>query len=97
MPLPYRRLVVKIGSNVLTQPNGLPDLDRLTGGLRNANLIVVAARPSMGKTALALCMAEHVALHEKGTVAVFSLEMSGEELVQRMLGSAAMAVLAIWA
>jgi replicative DNA helicase len=44
----------------------------------------------MGKTALALCMAEHVALHEKGTVAVFSLEMSGEELVQRMLGSAAM-------
>ncbi len=44
----------------------------------------------MGKTALALCIAEHVALHADGTVAVFSLEMSGEELVQRMLGSAAM-------
>jgi replicative DNA helicase len=78
------------GSEITGLPTGFVDLDRLTGGLRNANLIVVAARPSMGKTALALCMAEHVALHEKGTVAVFSLEMSGEELVQRMLGSAAM-------
>lgn len=78
------------GSEITGLPTGFVDLDRLTGGLRAANLIVVAARPSMGKTALALCMAEHVALHEKGTVAVFSLEMSGEELVQRLLGSAAM-------
>jgi replicative DNA helicase len=78
------------GSEITGLATGFTDLDRLTGGLRAANLIVVAARPSMGKTALALCMAEHVALHGKGTVAVFSLEMSGEELVQRMLGSAAM-------
>jgi replicative DNA helicase len=79
-----------LGSEVTGLATGFTDLDRLTGGLRPANLVVVAARPSMGKTALALCMAEHVALHKNGTVAVFSLEMSGEELVQRMLGSAAM-------
>ncbi len=79
-----------LGSEVTGLATGFHDLDRLTGGLRPANLVVVAARPSMGKTALALCMAEHVALHKEGTVAVFSLEMSGEELVQRMLGSAAM-------
>jgi replicative DNA helicase len=79
-----------VGSEVTGLATGFTDLDRLTGGLRPANLIVVAARPSMGKTALALCIAEHVALHDDGTVAVFSLEMSGEELVQRMLGSAAM-------
>lgn len=80
------------GSEVTGLPTGFTDLDRLTGGFRPANLIVVAARPSMGKTALALCMAEHVALneHDRGAVAVFSLEMSGEELVQRMLGSVAM-------
>ncbi len=78
------------GSEVTGLPTGFTDLDRLTGGLRPANLVVLAARPSMGKTALALCIAEHVALRENGTVAVFSLEMSGEELVQRMLGSVAM-------
>jgi replicative DNA helicase len=79
-----------VGSEVTGLATGFTDLDRLTGGLRPANLVVVAARPSMGKTALALCIAEHVALHADGTVAVFSLEMSGVELVQRMLGSAAM-------
>jgi replicative DNA helicase len=78
------------GSEVTGLPTGFHDLDRLTGGLRSGQLVVVAARPSMGKTALALCMAEHVVLNEGGTVAVFSLEMSGEELVQRMLGSVAM-------
>src|SRR5262249_37817480 len=64
--------------------------DRLTGGLRPANLIVVAARPSMGKTALALGMAQHAALADERSVAVFSLEMSGEELIQRLLCSTAM-------
>jgi len=78
------------GSEVTGLPCGFHDLDRLTGGFRPSQLIVVAARPSMGKTALALSMAEHVALNESGTVALFSLEMSGEELVQRMLGSVAM-------
>lgn len=78
------------GSEVTGLPTGFEDLDRLTGGFRAANLIVVAARPSMGKTALALCMAEHVALAENKAVAIFSLEMSGEELTQRMLCSVAM-------
>lgn len=78
------------GSEVTGLPTGFEDLDRLTGGFRAANLIVVAARPSMGKTALALCMAEHVALAEQKAVAIFSLEMSGEELTQRMLCSVAM-------
>jgi replicative DNA helicase len=78
------------GSEVTGLATGYTDLDRLTGGLRPSNLVVVAARPSMGKTALALGMAEHAALNENLSVAIFSLEMSGEELVQRMLSSTAM-------
>ena len=78
------------GSEVTGLATGYTDLDRLTGGLRPANLVVVAARPSMGKTALALGMAEHAALNDNLSVAIFSLEMSGEELVQRMLSSTAM-------
>jgi replicative DNA helicase len=78
------------GSEVTGLATGFEDLDRLTGGFRPSNLIVVAARPSMGKTALALCMAEHVALNEQKAVAMFSLEMSGEELTQRLLCSVAM-------
>lgn len=78
------------GSEVTGLATGFDDLDRLTGGFRPSNLIVVAARPSMGKTALALCMAEHVALTEEKTVAMFSLEMSGDELTQRLLCSVAM-------
>jgi replicative DNA helicase len=78
------------GSEVTGLPTGFDDLDKLTGGFRASNLIVVAARPSMGKTALALCIAEHTALAEEKTVAIFSLEMSGEELTQRLLCSVAM-------
>ncbi len=78
------------GTEITGLATGYADLDRLTGGLRPANLVVVAGRPSMGKTAFALGMAEHVVLETTGTVAVFSLEMSGEELVQRLLSSAAM-------
>jgi replicative DNA helicase len=77
-------------SEVTGLPTGFRDLDRLTGGLRPANLVVVAARPSMGKTALALAMAQHAVLHEEATVAIFSLEMSGDELIQRLLSSTAM-------
>ena len=75
------------GSEITGMPTGFVDFDRLTGGLRPANLVVVAARPSMGKTALALGMAEHVSLREQGTVAIFSLEMSADEIIHRMLGS----------
>jgi replicative DNA helicase len=69
------------GSEVTGLATGYTDLDRLTGGLRPNNLVVVAARPSMGKTALALGMAEHAALNDGLSVAIFSLEMSGEERV----------------
>ena len=66
-------------------PTGLSDLDRLTAGLQPADFIVLAGRPSMGKTALALNIAQHAAIAAKVPVAVFSLEMSKESLVQRML------------
>ena len=62
-----------------------PDLDNLTCGLQNADLIIIAARPSMGKTTLALNIAQHIAVNEGLPVAIFSLEMSKEQLVQRML------------
>jgi replicative DNA helicase len=61
----------------------------MTGGFHPAEMIVVAARPSMGKTALAMNIAEHVALASKKAVAVFSLEMSSQQLVQRLLCSRA--------
>ena len=59
----------------------------MTSGLQPGDLVVVAGRPSMGKTAFALNIAEHVALVEKMPVAIFSMEMSGPQLVMRMLGS----------
>jgi replicative DNA helicase len=68
---------------------GFRDLDRLTSGLHPSEMIVIAARPSMGKTALAMNIAEHVAVEEKKAVAIFSLEMSGQQLVQRLLCSRA--------
>jgi replicative DNA helicase len=66
---------------------GFPDLDRMTSGFHGGEMIVIAARPSMGKTSLAMNIAEHVALEEKQPVGVFSLEMSSESLVLRMLCS----------
>jgi replicative DNA helicase len=68
-------------------PTGFIELDRMTSGLHPAEMIVIAARPSMGKTAFAMNIAEHVALHVGKAVAVFSLEMSSPQLVQRMLCS----------
>jgi len=68
---------------------GFTRLDEYTGGLHGGDLVIIAARPSMGKTALALNIAQHVALKLKQTVAVFSLEMSKESLLTRMLCSAA--------
>ncbi len=66
---------------------GFVDLDRLTSGLQPADLIIVAGRPSMGKTAFALNMAQNAAIRHQTPVAVFSLEMSREQLVMRMLCS----------
>ena len=69
--------------------SGFLDLDQLTTGFQRSDLIVVAARPSVGKTSFALNIAEHVAVGEKKTVGVFSLEMSKEQLVLRLLSSVA--------
>jgi replicative DNA helicase len=68
-------------------PTGFLDLDRRTSGFQAGDLIVLAARPSMGKTALAINIAEHVALHEELPVAVFSMEMSASQLAIRIVGS----------
>ncbi len=68
---------------------GFADLDTLTSGLQKSDLIVLAARPSIGKTSLALNFAEHAAVREGKTVGVFSLEMSKEQLVLRLLSSVA--------
>jgi replicative DNA helicase len=66
-------------------PTGFSDLNNITCGFQNSDLIIIAARPSMGKTTLALNIAQHIAVNEQLPVAVFSLEMSKEQLVQRML------------
>ena len=76
-------------SHVTGVPTGFSDFDRLTSGLQPAELIVVAGRPSMGKTSFCLNVAQHAAIRENITVAIFSLEMSKEQLVQRMLCSEA--------
>ena len=70
-------------------PSGFHDLDTLTTGFQASDLIIVAARPSVGKTSLALNIAEHAAVREGKTVGVFSLEMSKEQLIQRLLSSVA--------
>ena len=68
-------------------PTGFFDFDRMTSGLQPGDLIVLAARPSMGKTALAINIAEHVALNEGLPVAVFSMEMGASQLAVRIVGS----------
>ncbi len=68
---------------------GFKDLDALTTGLQRSDLVIVAARPSIGKTSLALNIAEHAAVREGRTVGIFSLEMSKEQLVLRLLSSVA--------
>ena len=76
-------------SAVTGLPTGFKDIDEKTSGLQNSDFIVIAARPSMGKTSLSLNIAEHVAVVEKLPVGIFSLEMSKEQLVLRMLCSLA--------
>jgi replicative DNA helicase len=68
-------------------PTGFYDLDRMTSGFQAGDLVVLAARPSMGKTALAINIAEHVALNEGLPVAVFSMEMGAAQLAVRVVGS----------
>ncbi|MCT4542046.1 MAG: replicative DNA helicase [Vallitalea sp.] len=71
-------------------PTGFIDLDYKTAGLQPSDLILIAARPSMGKTAIALNMAQHAAIKENASTAIFSLEMSKDQLVNRLLCSEAM-------
>jgi len=79
----------KKGGMVTGISTGFFELDTLTGGLQNSDLIVVASRPSMGKTAFCLSVAEHVAIEEKVPVGIYSLEMVKSQVAQRMLCSRA--------
>ncbi|MAM45033.1 MAG: replicative DNA helicase [Chloroflexi bacterium] len=75
--------------SVVGVPSGIIDLDNVTAGFRKSDLIVIAGRPSMGKTALALSVARNAALESKVPTAIFSLEMSSDQLAQRLLSSEA--------
>jgi replicative DNA helicase len=75
-------------SRITGVPSGFPDLDQLTAGFQQGDLIIIAARPSMGKTALALNIAFNAAYHAQVPVGFFSLEMSKEQMVRRLLSSA---------
>ena len=74
-------------SDITGIATGFSDLDQRTSGLQPGDLVIVAGRPSMGKTAFALNIAEHVAVNDRLPVAVFSMEMAGSQLAMRMLGS----------
>ncbi|HJY87194.1 MAG TPA: replicative DNA helicase [Candidatus Acidoferrales bacterium] len=77
------------GKRITGLSTGYRQLDNLTSGLQPSELLILAGRPSMGKTALALNVAENIALREEGPVAIFSLEMSKESLLLRLLASQA--------
>ena len=78
-------LQMESGQGIVGIPTGFHDLDRMTGGFKDSDLIIVAGRPSMGKTSLALNISLHAALEGKKSVAIFSLEMSKEQLTERLL------------
>jgi replicative DNA helicase len=77
------------GSHISGVPSPFEDLDSLTSGFQKSDLIIVAGRPGMGKTSFALNLCEHLAIKEKTPVGIFSLEMSSEQLVTRLLCSEA--------
>lgn len=74
-------------SGIRGTPSGFVDLDRMTSGFQKSDLIIIAARPSMGKTAFALNVAQNVAIRTGETVAIFNLEMSAPQLVMRMIAA----------
>ena len=75
------------GGRIAGVPTGFSDLDNILAGLQKSDLILVAARPAMGKTAFALNMAQHIAINSRVPVAIFNLEMSKEQIVNRMICS----------
>ena len=77
------------GSKFRGIPTGFPDLDNILAGLQKSDLVILAARPSIGKTSLALDIAKHIAVRENVAVGMFSLEMSSDQLVDRMLAAEA--------
>lgn len=79
----------KKGSHLRGVPTGFADIDHKLAGLQDSNLLILAARPGQGKTAMVLNIAQHVSVVQKQTVGIFSLEMSKEELVDRLLVSQA--------
>jgi replicative DNA helicase len=83
----YQRVefLVEHRDQTLGVPTGFADLDRLLGGLQPSDLIIIAARPGVGKSSLATSIAVNAALKNNAVVAIFTLEMSGEQLVQRMI------------
>ncbi|MES2942125.1 MAG: replicative DNA helicase [Pseudomonadota bacterium] len=93
----FNSLVVQVLDGITTRaendeditglPTGFADLDRMTAGFQPGDLVVLAARPSMGKTSLAVNIAEHVALHQGLPVAIFSMEMGAAQLTLRIIGS----------
>src|SRR6202012_6043630 len=80
----------KEGREVTGLATHFEELDRMTSGLQNSELVIIAARPSMGKTAFAINIAQNAAIQGSKTVAIFSLEMSKESLLRRMLASEAL-------
>jgi replicative DNA helicase len=77
------------GGGISGVPTGFAQLDKLTAGWQRSDMIIVAARPAMGKTAFVLSMARNIAVEHKKAVAVFSLEMSSTQLVTRLIASEA--------
>src|SRR3546814_13377511 len=79
-------------SDITGVPTGFTDLDRLTSGLQAGDLVIVAGRPSMGKTSFSMNVGEHVAIEQGLPVAVFSMEMGAVQLAMRMVGSVGMQI-----
>src|SRR6202521_6184088 len=78
-------LQMESGQGIIGIPSGFHDLDRMTGGFKDSDLIIVAGRPSMGKTSLALNISLHAALEANKSIVIFSLEMSKEQLTEQLL------------
>lgn len=87
--LAYNNILRDLDGGLIGQPTGIPDLDKITRGLKASDLVFLAARPSMGKTALALHIAKTTAKAGMGKVAFFSLEMDAAQLTQRLIVSEA--------